>query len=60
MHWRNYAETRGSPPDGEVVIRFDARDADHPYLKRRIAAYQADGKAVVLKPRALPDTDRAR
>jgi len=50
MHWRSYSETRGSPPDCEVVISFDQRDADHPYLRRRIAAYRASGKAVVLRP----------
>jgi len=33
-----------------VVIRFDPRDQAHPFLRRRVAAYEADGKAVVLKP----------
>lgn len=50
MRWQRYSETRGRPPEREVVITFDASDADRPYLKRRIAAYQAAGKAVVLRP----------
>lgn len=50
MRWKRYSEARGKPPDCEVVITFDASDADHPFLKRRVAAYQAEGKAVVLRP----------
>ena len=50
MHWKSYAETRGGPPALEVVIRFDPRDAAHPFLRRRAAGYQADGKLVVLRP----------
>jgi len=59
VHWREYAETRGNPPDCEVIITFDPRDAEHPYLRRRIAAYEACGKAVVLRPRDLRQQSRA-
>ena len=50
MHWKSYAETRGRPPGLEVVIRFDPRDTAHPFLRRRIAGYEAEGKVVVLRP----------
>jgi hypothetical protein len=50
MHWKSYAEARGRPPDCEVVIRFDPRDESHPFLRRRVAGYESDGKAVVLRP----------
>ena len=50
MHWKGYAEARGNPPDCEVIITFDPRDSEHPYLRRRIAAYESCGKAVVLRP----------
>ena len=52
MHWRNYSETRGNPPEFEVVLRFDRRDEGHPFLANRAAAYRAAGKAVVLRPAA--------
>ena len=55
MHWKSYAEMRGNPPDLEVVLRFDPRDRDHPFLRRRIELYRSAGKAVVLRPAAGRD-----
>ena len=58
MRWKSYSETRGNPPEFEVVLRFDRRDEGHPYLKSRIASYQAEGRAVVLKPLSAPSQSR--
>lgn len=50
MHWKNYAESAGRPPSHEVVIRFDGRDTDHPFVIDRVGLYESQGKKVILVP----------
>jgi len=50
MHWKVYRETVGKPPTHEVVIQYDLRDADHPFLLDRIRLYEGRGKKIVRRP----------
>lgn len=50
MHWKMYRESQGKPPSHEVVIRFDSRDALHPFLRNRVKLYTDQDKNVILRP----------
>lgn len=48
MNLSAYSESQGKLTN-EVVIRFDARDKDDPWLTRRRAEYQKRGMKVLLR-----------
>jgi len=50
MNWKQYSEIGGRPPTHEVVLRFDPKDSQHPFLRSRKDLYEQEGKKVVLVP----------